>query len=472
MKFFDRHRELARLDGLVQSEGGGLAVLWGRRRIGKTRLLLEWCKKRGGLYTVADQSTEAVQLRYFAEAAEQILPGFASVTYPSWRVALEALSRDARARGWRGPLVIDELPYLVASSPALPSVLQRWLDHDAREAGLVVALAGSAQHMMHGLALDGSSPLYGRADQALRLAPLPAGDIVGALGLDDPLDAVRAYSAWGGVPRYWELAAPHGDDVEHAIDHLVLDPLGPLHQEPDRVLGAELPSAASLRPILDAIGSGAHKVSEIGGRLGQPSTSLSRPLSRLVELGFVRRERPYGVPERRSKRTLYKVADPFLRMWFTVVAPRRAQLADGSRTGRLAIWRRAAPGLLAAAFEDLCRQALPRLGEDGGRLADLKGFHSAGRFWPAGGPEWDLVSTSHDDRRLLLCEVKWRERDVDARQLAAIVAELDAKGRPADRRFAGLEITRAVIVPRLRPRVRPPENVVVVQAKDIFGVLR
>ncbi len=472
MKFFDRHRELARLDGLVQSEGGGLAVLWGRRRIGKTRLLLEWCKKSGGLYTVADQSAEAVQIRYFAEAAEQILPGFASVTYPDWRTVLAALSRDASARGWRGPLVIDELPYLVAASPALPSALQRWLDHDARRAGLVVALAGSAQHMMHGLALEGSSPLYGRAAQALRLAPLPAGYLPGALALEDPLDAVRSYAAWGGVPRYWELAAPYRDDVEQALDQLVLDPLGPLHQEPDRVLGAELPSAASLRPILDAIGSGAHKVSEIGGRLGQPSTSLSRPLKRLVDLGLVRRERPYGAPERGSKRTLYKVADPFLRIWFTVVAPRRAQLAEASRAGRLAIWRRAAPRLLAAAFEDLCRLALPRLGRAGGHLAGLEGFGSAGRFWSAGGPEWDLVSTSHDDRRLLVGEVKWRERDVDARQLAAIVAELDAKGRPADRRFEGLETTRAVFVPRLSPRVRTPANVVVVQARDVLGVLK
>lgn len=172
MKFLNRTEELERLDRLATREGGGLAVVYGRRRIGKTRLLLEWSKRHGGLYTVADQSSAEVQRRYFAQAVAERLPGFGDVDYPDWRTLLTRLARDAEAASWRGPLVIDELPYLVNVSPELPSVLQRWIDHEAARARLVVALAGSSQRMMQGLVLLGNAPLYGRAREILDLGPI------------------------------------------------------------------------------------------------------------------------------------------------------------------------------------------------------------------------------------------------------------------------------------------------------------
>src|SRR5258706_3984150 len=134
MRFLNREDELAALAGL--DDEGGLAVIWGRRRIGKTRLLLEWCEARDGVYTVADQSAPEAQRAYFARAIAQALPGFDEATYPDWERLLARLARDAANVGFRGPIVIDELPYLVAAAPELPSVLQRWIDHDAKRARL------------------------------------------------------------------------------------------------------------------------------------------------------------------------------------------------------------------------------------------------------------------------------------------------------------------------------------------------
>ncbi|MCP4602619.1 MAG: ATP-binding protein, partial [Proteobacteria bacterium] len=311
MKFCDRTEELERLDRLARSERSECAFVWGRRRIGKTRLLLEWCKKNDGLYTVTDQSAPAVQRRYLAGAISTVFEGFSDVEYPDWVSLLNALARAAKSEGWTGPFVIDELPYIVLSDKTFPSVLQRWLDHEAKEARLVTAFAGSAQHMMHGLALDESSPLYGRAGETFRLGPLPAGHIQVVSGSKAPSSSLRHYATFGGIPRYWELAEPFKGDLDAAIDALVLDPMGPLHMEPDRLLAMEIPQATTLRPLLDVIGAGAHRVSEIGGRIGIPATSLSRPLTRLAELGFIEKEKPFGDPERGSKRTLYKLADPF-----------------------------------------------------------------------------------------------------------------------------------------------------------------
>lgn len=115
------------------------------------------------------------------------------------------------------------------------------------------------------------------------------------------------------MPQYWELAHAARGKLEARIDALVLDPMGPLHHEPDRLLLEETPSAVELRPLLDAIGAGIHRASEIAARAGRPVTSLARPLDRLMELGLVRREVPAGEPPRQTKRSLYRLAEPFFR---------------------------------------------------------------------------------------------------------------------------------------------------------------
>lgn len=111
-----------------------------------------------------------------------------------------------------------------------------------------------------GLALDGDAPLYGRARELLDIGPLDPRYLGDAFDRRDPAELVELYVAWGGVPRYWELAREVGGTVADQIDHLVLDPLGPLHREPDRLLLQELPPAVETKPLLDAIGAGAHRV--------------------------------------------------------------------------------------------------------------------------------------------------------------------------------------------------------------------
>lgn len=422
MDFLNRHDELERLDGLV-ARGRGFAVVYGRRRIGKTRLLTEWVGRHGGTYAVADQSAAEVQRRYFAEAVGTRLPGFSAVEYRDWRGLFDRLARDATLAGWRGPLVIDELPYLVQASPDLPAILQRWLDHDARE--LVVVVAGSSQHMMQGLILDASAPLYGRASEILHLAPLDPRHLRDALGTSVGRTLVDAYAAWGGIPRYWELAAAMSGSVERRIDRLVLDPLGPLHLEPDRLIAEEMPPANEVRPLLDAIGGGAHRLSEIAGRLGRPATSLSRPMHRLQTLGLVHREVPFGDDERSGKRSLYRIADPFTRLWFRVVAPYRALLTTTTPEGRLAHFRRFWPQLVGEAWEELCRLRVPRLGPWG----------PASRWWRGNAPEWDIVAASLDGRRVLLGEAKLRAS-------RGAMAELERRAPPPE--LGNVEVVRVM----------------------------
>jgi AAA+ ATPase superfamily predicted ATPase len=431
MKFLDRQGEWQRLDALIQRQASGLVALWGRRRVGKTRMLTEWCRRHDGLYSVADQSSATVQRRYFAEVIGTRVPGFAETEYADWKSLLKRLSREARSMGWHGPLVVDEFPYWVMSDGTLPSILQNWVDEEARAKGILIVIAGSSQRMMQGMLLDASAPLYGRAMELMGMSPIPAGRVGEALGIRDPVKQVEAYALWGGIPRYWELAEPFGSDFDAAVDGLVLDPMGPLHREPDRLLLEEMPPAVSLRPLLDVIGGGAHRLTEIAGRLAQPATALARPLGRLMDLGLVIRETPYGESEKSSRRSLYRIADPFFQFWFRVVAPRRAIFAQAPREVRLALWTQHKTQLCAAVWEQLCRQAV---GENPERLKGLLAkddmWHPASRWWQGSQPEWDVVSTSLSGVVTLAGEAKWHAKPLSKKQLNLFARALLARPLP------------------------------------------
>ena len=459
MEFIDRQDELNRLDRALAAPGS-FAAVWGRRRVGKSRLLLEWTRRRDGLYLVAEPSAPAVQRRYLARAAAARFPGFAEVEYPDWRTFFDRLADAAARADWPGPAVIDELPYLAAADPDLPGALQHWLDRPGPRPCL--AVCGSSQRMMRGAVLDAGAPLYGRAVEAFALRPLRPGFLREAFAAAGPREQVSLYALWGGMPRYWELAASFGADLDAAVDALALDSAGPLHGEPDRLLQAEMPPAGALRPLLDVIGAGAARVSEIGARLGRPASSLSASLRALEEMNFVRREIPFGSSPRSGKRSLYRLDDPFLRLWFRVVAPRRAALAAAPRETRLECWRRRRAGLEASAWEELCRMAVPMLHRGDSPLGALGPWEAAQRYWRGGDPEIDIVARSVDGRRLLVGEAK---RGAAGRAPAPEdIARLPGVG--------GLEVVRARFAPEAGASPGPKEEVHAVDAATVLAALR
>lgn len=466
MKFLDRVSEMGRLMRLSGAKTGGLAVLWGRRRIGKSELLKEWCRRVNGLYTVADRSSPVVQRQNFAAALATRLLGFDAVVYPTWKALFDALSRAARATCWQGPLAIDEIPYWIEADEAIVSVLQNWIDAEKREGGLLVAIAGSSQHMMQGLVLDADSPIYGRADEKLKLGPIGMSYLREGLGVKSAQEAVKAYAVWGGVPRYWVAAERYRDNLDRALDELVLDPLGVFHEEPNTLLQSEIPSAISLRPCLDAIGLGANRMSEIAGRLGLPATTVSKPLARLVDLGFVKREVPYGENEKNSKKSLYRIADPFCRLWFRVVAPRRSVFDSAPASVRNSLWRAHCSALYAAEWEELARNYVVV----STRLSALAGegdfWLPAGRWWSGNSSELDVVSFDSSGRRALVGEVKWSEKPFATMEVKRLAADLRSRVIPPHFPYVSAYVLFLSAVASGVPKV--VQGVHVVTAKDVW----
>jgi hypothetical protein len=268
---------------------------------------------------------------------------------------------------------------------------------------------------------------------------------------------------WGGVPRYWELAADH-PGLQAAVADLVLSPLGVLHGEPASLLLDDLRDTTLAATILSVIGQGAHKLSEIAGRVGKPATSLSRPLSRLLELRLVRRDLPWGTTARATKRTLYRIADPFLRFWFRFVEPERSRLASGQVDAVAREVDLALASHVAGAWEELVRSAIPR-----GAWFD-RTWRPAAYWWGPGSDrtplELDVVAESTDGRALLLGEVKWGA-ETDVRRLAADLATKAARFPLA----AGRTLCLGLWLAR-RPTRKGTRGIEVFGPAEVLDVLR
>jgi hypothetical protein len=418
LPFLDRREELERLTRLVNRDEGAFGVLYGRRRCGKSRLLREAVPAEAAVFFVGDDREAALQRAGLAAEIGRSLKGFDQVAYAEWDALLARWWNDA---GPGSVLVLDEFPAMVARAGELPSVIQKYVDR-AHEKRLHLLVAGSSQRMMQGLVLDQSAPLFGRATEILKITPLGAGWIQEALALDDPRDAVAAFAHWGGIPRYWELATDYPSSTE-AVRKLVLDPLGVLYDEPQRLLLDDLRDTTQAASILSLIGRGCHRVSEIAARLEKPATSLSRPLQRLMEMELIERQTPFAAPTRGSKRTLYRIADPYLGFWFRFVEPNRSRLEARQIDAVERDIDRSMSHHVAGVWEQLARQSVLHLHIEG------ENWGPASRWWGAGLDreplEVDLVAESAAGDRLLVGEVKWAAASEDRRQQRELMKKIE-----------------------------------------------
>lgn len=460
MKFINRKQEIGRLNRIAKSTKSELVVVWGRRRLGKTRLLLEWAKEHNGIYYAADESSASVQRKYFSLAIDQALPGFADVEYPDWATLFARLAKDSIFNGWRGPLIIDEFPYLVSASPELPSVLQRFIDHEAKKAKMYIALCGSSQRLMQGAILDASAPLFGRASEIIKLQPISVGYMGEALGLKNSREIIESYSVWGGIPRYWELVNNNNGTFINSIDDLILNPMGPLNDEPNRLLLEE--ASMSLRPILDAIGLGAHRLSEVAARIGQPTTSFTRSIQKLLELDLIDREIPFGADEYNSKKTLYKIKDPFMRFWFEVVAPERSFYTQASATHRKTRIAQFLSRIYSLEWEEICRRAVPNI------LYNISAFGQANRYWDKNDSEWDIIAESMDKKVVVIGEAKWTAKAPTEAWIYKTIEKLIQKGKPKSLKLSKQLTYYILFIPEKPHNLKLPDHIKVIDAKEVI----
>ena len=412
MEFVDRIAETARLKAALAGERSALVVMYGRRRLGKSTLIKRVLSE-GDVYFLADRSEGQHQRLLLAKVIAQVFPDFDKLTYPDWESLFRAVNyRTDR----RFTLCLDEFPYIVEQSPELPSVLQKLVDEKQLKYNLV--LCGSSQNMMYGLFLDSSAPLYGRADEIIRLTPIRLPYLQEALSLD-AVSAVEEYSVWGGVPRYWELRE-NRKSLDDALWHNILSVNGVLYEEPVKLFQDDVKDIVKTSTIMSYVGAGANRLSEIAARCGEPATNLSRPLKKLVDLGFLEKDVPFGMDEKNAKKSLYKIADPFMAFYYQFVVPYRSFIELDRRLPIEQALCARFQEYVSMQWEKLCREAVT------GNIMEGVLYGRARRWWGSvlnehGKPEqieFDVMAESVDKKYLLVGECKWTARE-NGRQLAA-----------------------------------------------------
>ena len=412
MKFVDRIGETARLRDALSRKKSSLVVVYGRRRLGKSTLIKRVLSDRD-VYFLADRSEGQHQRTLLAKVIAQVFSDFDKLTYPDWESMFRAVNYRADKRF---TLCLDEFPYLVEQSPELPSVLQKIVDEKQLKYNLV--LCGSSQNMMYGLFLDSTAPLYGRADEIMRLAPIRLPYIQEALGLDATA-AIEEYSVWGGVPRYWELRESRSS-LDDAMWHNILSVNGALYEEPIKLFQDDVKDIVKTSTIMSYIGTGANRLSEIAGRCDEPATNLSRPLKKLIDLGFLEKDVPFGIDEKNAKKSLYKIADPFMAFYYQFVVPNRSFIELNRRLPIDQALNTHFSEYVNMQWEKMCRDAVT------GNLVNGVVYGKAKRWWgsvlneakKAEQVEFDVVAESIDKKYLLVGECKWTTQE-NGKQLTA-----------------------------------------------------
>jgi AAA+ ATPase superfamily predicted ATPase len=406
--FIDRIQEQARLQKAFNSDTAKFLVLYGRRRCGKSRLIRQVLKP-ADLYFMADQSEATQQRTLLAKVISNSISGFDKIIYPDWETLFENLNVRLQSKI---TLCLDEFPYLVKNSPELPSVLQKMLD-DKHLLKFNLLICGSSQQLMHGLVMDSAAPLFGRADEIMKIKPMQVPYFQDALQCSD-IEAIEEYSVWGGVPRYWELRATE-KDLFSALKYHLFNSQGILYDEPLRLFLDDMRDTVHSFTILSLVASGCNRLSEIAGRLGKPATHLSAPLEKLLMLGYLEREVPFGESYKNSKKSLYKIADPFLNFYFRYIVPNRSYIETEQIDTILDNIKTHFAEYVSCEWEKLCRKAIPFI-----EINRIK-FTPAARWWgktKEGEKEIDVVAESTDGKYLLVGECKWNEKNYDAERLA------------------------------------------------------
>src|SRR5574344_368359 len=405
MEFVDRSDETKRLKDAISRDKSSLVVLYGQRRLGKSTLIKRVLTDND-VYFLADRSEVQLQRALLAKVIAQVLPDFDKLAYPDWESLLRAVNYRTEKRF---TLWLDELPYLVEQSPELPSVLQKLIDEKQLKFNIVVC--GSSHNMMYGLFLDSTSPLYGRADVIMKLTPIRLPYIQEALGFD-ATQAVEEYAVWGGVPRYWELRE-HNTSLDDALWNKILSVNGTLYEEPIKLFQDDVKDIVKTYTLMSYIGNGANRLSEIASRCNEPATNLSRPLKKLIDLGFLERDVPFGTDEKNSKKSLYKIADPFMSFYYQFVVPNRSFIELCRRLPIEQTMNDHFTEYVSMQWERLCRDAVT------GNLINGVLFNKANRWWGSvinedNKPEqveFDVMAESLDKKYLLVGECKWTTQE-------------------------------------------------------------
>lgn len=416
--FIGRKREITALDKLYNSNKFEFAVIYGRRRVGKTALINHFIDDKESIYFMGVESNEKQNLENFSKSIIEYSSGIeAETSFLSFQAALEYVFKLSERK--RLILVIDEYPYVARSSKSLASTLQLLIDKYKDTSKLMLILCGSSMSYMEDEVLAYKSPLYGRRTAQMKIFPFSFDEACRYLKNYSDEDKALAYGIVGGTPQYL-LQIDDRLSIEDNIKNTYLNPISFLYEEPTNLLKQEVREPAIYMAIITAIAVGASRMSDISNKVGEDSNICANYLKSLINLGIIKKETPYG--EKSSRKSIYSIEDNMFRFWYRFVPGNNSIIMRGAAD---IVYKRIEPQLpeyMGAVFEEICKQYLWKLLLDGNSPVE---FSELGRWWgndPIEKKQTEIdIMGEQDKKTALFGECKWTNEKVDLGVLETLI---------------------------------------------------
>jgi len=358
MYFYCRTDELRKMNRRYDSGNWECIIVYGRRRVGKTALINEFCKDRKTVYFSALNASEHENLQALSKAIYQCNypEGETYPIFPSFETALGEIGRMGEEN--RLIFVIDEYPYLAKAVPSISSRLQHLIDHSWQNSKLYLILCGSSMSFMQNQVLGHESPLYGRRTAQFKIEPLSYRE--SAVFHPELTEEENAwiYGITGGIPHYINKLGVL-DSLDEAVLDSVFDRSGYLFEEPENLLKQELREPGIYNSIITAVAEGASRLNEIATKTGIESGPCAKYIKVLIELGILRKETP--VTEKAGKKTIYIIEDSFYRFWYRFVPQNYSSIASGRFPQNYdRVVKSKMHDFMGLVFEKMCREYLLR----------------------------------------------------------------------------------------------------------------
>ena len=416
--FVGRKRELEKLNQMYESDSFEFAVIYGRRRIGKTTLIAEFGKKKKMIYYMATESTSRENLIGLSNVVNEILmPEVELPAFENFEGLFDFIERYIHERLI---LVIDEYPYLAESNRSISSQIQRRIDHKWKSSKLMLILCGSSMSFMEEQVLGYKSPLYGRRTAQFKLHPFTYFETKEFSKEYTAIEQAILYGVTGGIPEYLNRFSMKKTLNENIIE-LFFSTSGMLYEEPINLLKQELRNFAIYNTVIHVIATGASRLNEIATKVGVDTAACANQVNTLMALGLVKKEVPYGENEK-SRKTLYRIGDSMFTFWYRFVAPNRSSIERG--LGEALFQEKVASQIddfMGEVFEKICIEYMfqPKIMENAPFF-----YGNISRWW-GNNPqkkkqeEIDLVTIEGDS--ILLGECKWTNKEIELTVLTTLL---------------------------------------------------
>lgn len=416
--FIGRENELGNLDRLYASNKFEFAVIYGRRRVGKTAIINEFTKGKPSICFTGVETNEKQNLENFSKCIlEYVTKKPTNTSFDSFQTALEYVFELAEEE--RIALVIDEYPYVARASKSLASTLQLLIDKYKDTSKLFLILCGSSMSYMEDQVLAYKAPLYGRRTAQFKVQPFEFQEACKYFTQLSDEDKALAYGIVGGTPQYL-LQLNDKLSIEDNIKNTYLNPASSIYEEPQNLLKQEVREPAIYNAIIAAIATGYSKMSEISTKVGEDTSVCATYIKNLISLGIVKKETPFG--EDSARKTIYSIEDNMFRFWYRFVPENTSIISRGATD---LAYNRIEPHLsnyMGGIFEDICKQYLWSLLLTGKCAID---FADIGRWWGTNPKtrqqvEIDIMGTANKNTALF-GECKWTNEKVDLGVLEGLV---------------------------------------------------